>query len=85
MVWVVLTGTPSDVAISTVIPPAVSAQNPPNGLSFVIRDPIVFTIRHPPIAVPKRGDRAEHVEELLVARKGPHLSRPDNGIGRSGR
>jgi hypothetical protein len=52
MVCVVLTGTPSDVASSTVIPPAVSAQNPPNGLSFVIRDPIVFTIRHPPIAVP---------------------------------
>ena len=52
IVWVVLTGTPRLVAISTVIPPAVSAQNPPNGRSFVIREPIVFTIRQPPIAVP---------------------------------
>jgi hypothetical protein len=53
MVCVVLTGTPRLVASSTVMPPAVSAQNPPNGLSLVIRDPIVLTIRHPPIAVPR--------------------------------
>ena len=34
------------------IPPAVSAQNPPNGRSLVIRVPMVFTMRHPPAAVP---------------------------------
>ena len=38
--------------MSTLIPPAVSAQKPPNGRSLVIREPIVFTIRQPPIAVP---------------------------------
>ena len=35
------------------MPPAVSAQNPPNGRSLVIRLPIVFTIRQPPSAVPR--------------------------------
>ena len=34
------------------MPPAVSAQNPPNGRSLVIRLPIVFTMRQPPSAVP---------------------------------
>ena len=53
MVWVVLTGTPSCEAIRIEIPPAVSAQNPPNGRSLVIRLPIVFTIRQPPSAVPR--------------------------------
>src|SRR3954449_8031977 len=53
IVCVVLTGTPSREAISTVIPPAVSAQNPPKGRSFVILVPIVFTILHPPSAVPQ--------------------------------
>ena len=33
--------------------PAVSAQKPPKGRSFVIRVPIVLTIRQPPIAVPR--------------------------------
>ena len=32
--------------------PAVSAENPPNGVSFVIRCPIVLMIRHPPAIVP---------------------------------
>src|SRR5207244_10747681 len=52
MVWVVLTGIPKKDARITVIPPAVSAQNPPTGLSFVIRVPIVFTILQPPDNVP---------------------------------
>ena len=34
------------------IPPAVSAQNPAERPQLVIRDPIVFTMRQPPIAVP---------------------------------
>src|SRR4051812_17940512 len=41
MVWVVLTGIPASEAGNRVIAPAVSAQNPPTGLSFVIREPIV--------------------------------------------
>src|SRR5690606_4900289 len=52
IVWVVLTGTPRTEAAITEIPPAVSAQKPPKGLSRVIRLPIVLTIRHPPAAVP---------------------------------
>ena len=53
IVWVVLTGTPSCDAIRIEMPPAVSAQNPPNGRSLVIRLPIVFTMRQPPSAVPR--------------------------------
>ena len=52
IVWVVLTGTPKLRRDKIVIPPAVSAQNPPNGRSLVIRVPIVLTIRQPPRAVP---------------------------------
>src|SRR6266404_3960422 len=33
--------------------PAVSAQKPPNGVSFVMRCPIVLTMRHPPAIVPR--------------------------------
>ena len=36
MVCVVDTGTPSTVAVNSVIAPPVSAQNPPTGLSLVI-------------------------------------------------
>jgi hypothetical protein len=32
--------------------PAVSAEKPPTGRSFVIRMPMVFTIRQPPASVP---------------------------------
>ena len=53
IVWVVLTGTPSREAMRMEMPPAVSAQKPPNGRSLVIRLPIVFTIRQPPSAVPR--------------------------------
>ena len=41
MVWVVLTGIPAIEAENRVIAPAVSAQKPPTGLSFVIREPMV--------------------------------------------
>src|SRR6266498_429982 len=41
MVCVVLTGIPASEAENRVIAPAVSAQNPPTGLSFVIREPMV--------------------------------------------
>ena len=41
MVWVVLTGMPARDAENRVMAPAVSAQNPPTGLSFVIREPMV--------------------------------------------
>ena len=33
--------------------PAVSAQNPPTGLSLVIFEPMVCTMRHPPKYVPR--------------------------------
>jgi hypothetical protein len=40
-VCVVLTGIPASAVENSVIAPAASAQNPPTGLSFVMRDPIV--------------------------------------------
>src|SRR5712691_13465059 len=52
MVWVVETGTPSQVAMNSVAAPPVSAQNPCIGVSLVIRRPMVRTIRQPPIRVP---------------------------------
>src|ERR1700755_2373839 len=52
MVWVVDTGTPRKVAANSVAAPPVSAQNPCIGVSFVIRSPMVRTIRQPPIKVP---------------------------------
>jgi hypothetical protein len=52
IVCVVLTGIPQCVASWIAIAPPVSAANPPIGRSFVIRDPIVCTIRHPPNSVP---------------------------------
>src|SRR6185503_17322579 len=53
IVCVVLTGMPKCVAIVIASAPPVSAQNPPTGRSFVIRVPIVFTMRHPPNKVPR--------------------------------
>lgn len=41
IVCVVLTGIPASAVANKVIAPAVSAQNPPTGLSFVMRDPMV--------------------------------------------
>src|SRR6266700_5593831 len=52
IVCVVDTGIPASVAPNRAIAPAVSAQNPPTGLSFVIFEPIVCTIRQPPERVP---------------------------------
>src|SRR3977135_2734064 len=52
MVWVVDTGTPRKVAANSVAAPPVSAQNPCIGVNFVMRSPMVRTIRQPPIKVP---------------------------------
>ena len=52
MVWVVDTGMPSQVAANSVIAPPVSAQKPCIGVSRVIFEPMVFTMRQPPISVP---------------------------------
>ena len=41
MVCVVLTGIPASAVENSVIAPAASAQNPPTGLSLVIREPMV--------------------------------------------
>src|SRR5205085_3141670 len=53
MVCVVDTGMPNAVARNRVAAPPVSAQKPPTGLSFVMRVPIVLTMRQPPESVPK--------------------------------
>ncbi len=52
MVCVVDTGIPNAVATKSIKAPPVSAQKPPTGFSFVMRWPIVFTMRQPPKAVP---------------------------------
>ena len=52
IVCVVLTGMPKCDDRNNVMAPAVSAQKPPNGVSFVMRWPIVFTMRQPPAIVP---------------------------------
>src|SRR3954464_1642619 len=52
MVCVVLTGTPSAVAVNSEIAPAVSAEKPPTGCSLVIFDPMVWMMRQPPDSVP---------------------------------
>ncbi len=52
IVWVVDTGTPSQVAANNVIEPPVSAQKPCIGVSRVILEPMVFTMRQPPASVP---------------------------------
>ena len=49
---VVLTGMPKCVASWIAIAPPVSAAKPPIGRSFVMRDPIVCTMRQPPNSVP---------------------------------
>jgi hypothetical protein len=53
MVCVVETGIPSQVAVNNAIDPPVSAQKPCIGVSRVILEPIVFTMRQPPASVPK--------------------------------
>jgi len=44
---------------------AVSAQNPPAGFSFVIRVPIVLTIRQPPESVPSAIRRVRKEQRML--------------------
>ena len=53
IVCVVLTGMPPSAVPMSVIAPAVSALKPPIGRSFVMRMPIVLTMRHPPARVPR--------------------------------
>ena len=52
IVCVVETGVPVIVTYASVIAAADSAQKPPTGFSFVIRVPIVRTMRQPPDNVP---------------------------------
>src|SRR5579859_5065291 len=52
MVCVVLTGMPREARKKRVAAPALSAQNPPTGLSLVILEPMVWTMRQPPKYVP---------------------------------
>ena len=52
MVWVVDTGIPKYCVKNKVMAPADSAATPSSGVILVIRDPIVFTILHPPDIVP---------------------------------
>lgn len=53
MVCVVLTGAPRLAAVNNVIAPAVSAQTPSSGVTFVIFVPMVLIIFQPPLIVPK--------------------------------
>src|SRR4051812_31717441 len=50
---VVETGRPSRVGKKMEMAAPVSAQNPLRGLRRVSRDPMVLTIRHPPLSVPR--------------------------------
>src|SRR5690606_28993192 len=53
MVCVVETGIPKCSVTYKATAPAVSAATPSNGVTFVILEPIVFTIFQPPLIVPK--------------------------------
>ena len=53
MVWVVDTGILKCSVRKRVIAPAVSAATPSNGVTLVMRVPMVFTIFHPPLIVPR--------------------------------
>src|SRR2546422_6057638 len=53
MVWVVETGMPAWAVKNRVKAAASSALIPATGLSLVIREPMVWTIRHPPNRVPR--------------------------------
>ena len=52
MACVVEMGMPRKVEPMMVVAAAVSAQNPPTGLSRVIEEPMVLTMRQPPNMVP---------------------------------
>src|ERR1044072_6713695 len=61
MVWVVLTGMPRCSVRNKVTAPAVSALTPSSGVTLVMRVPMVFTIFHPPLSVPRpMEDRKDH-------------------------
>ena len=68
IVCVVDTGMPSSVAANSMIEPPVSAQKPCIGVSRVIFEPIVCTMRQPPTSVPSRhrGLAREHDPERHV-------------------
>src|SRR5579863_1668687 len=51
-VWVVDTGMPRKVAKNRSAAPALEAQQPCTGVSRVIFEPTVLTMRQPPISVP---------------------------------
>ena len=53
MVWVVDTGMPAAEVKNSVAAAADSAAMPPTGWSRVIFEPIVFTMRQPPVRVPR--------------------------------
>jgi hypothetical protein len=53
IVCVVLTGILKCSVRKRVKAPAVSAATPSSGVTFVMRVPMVFTIFHPPLIVPK--------------------------------
>ena len=48
MVWVVETGMPAMVARPKVMPPPRAALEPLTGVSLVILEPMVLTMRQPP-------------------------------------
>src|ERR1019366_5317528 len=56
IVCVVLTGIPRLDADRMTMAPPVSAQKPLTGRSFVMREPIVLMMRHPPKSVPSEID-----------------------------
>jgi hypothetical protein len=53
MVWVVETGIPLAETKNSVAAAADSADTPPAGWSRVILEPMVCTILHPPLSVPR--------------------------------
>src|ERR1051326_774329 len=76
IVCVVETGVPVSVTYASVSAAALSAQNPPTGFSFVIRVPIVRTMRQPPESVPNAvaacADRTTAVGILGKLPSGPY-------------
>ena len=73
MVWVVETGIPKLVARNKVIAPPLSAQKPCLGVRRVIFEPMVWTMRQPPIRVPS----PMAAWQLITTQKGTWKS-PDN-------
>src|ERR1051325_3644951 len=72
IVWVVDTGIPWAETKKRVAAAADSPATPPEGASFVIRDPRVWTTRHPPVRVP----RAMALWALSTTHSGTSASAP---------